>query len=118
MLFSDKYVALCAKTGKAITTVATDLGYSRTSGLNWAAGATPRKTTIKQIADYFGVTVEYLSNDEEKPPAPEGGGLSEKEWELIKLFRNAPVGYQDSAFHLLESAPPVEPVPGEDGSGG
>ena len=67
-MFSDNYIALCAKNGEHVTAVAEKLGFSRSAGLKWANGSVPRKSTLKRIADYFGVTVDELIN--ENPSAP------------------------------------------------
>ena len=67
-MFSDNYIALCAKNGEHVTAVAEKLGFSRSAGIKWVNGSVPRKSTLKRIADYFGVTVDELIN--EKPSAP------------------------------------------------
>ena len=41
--------------------VAKDLGFSRTTFVSWRAGKyTPKLDKLKKIADYFGVSVDYL----------------------------------------------------------
>ena len=41
------------------------LGLAGSTGTDWKKGATPRASTLRAIADYFGVSVEYLTNDED-----------------------------------------------------
>lgn len=62
-MFSDNYIALCARNGEHITAVAEKLGYSRSAGIKWANGSMPRKSTLKRIADYFGVPVDALTGE-------------------------------------------------------
>lgn len=59
-MFSDNYINLCASKIETVTTVAEHIGLSRTAGQKWANGSVPRKTTLKRIADYFGITVDEL----------------------------------------------------------
>lgn len=61
-MFSDNYIALCARNGEYVTAVAERLGLSRSAGLKWANGSIPRKATMKRIADYFHVSAEELEN--------------------------------------------------------
>ena len=84
-MFSDNYINLCAQRGKHVTTVAEELGYSRTAGKKWAEGSVPRRTTLIKIANYFGVTTETLMGNK-KAPAQAGERGEESEWELIKAF--------------------------------
>ena len=46
------------------------MGFSKTAVTNWKNGGIPRDTGLRKIADYFGVTVDYLLvKEEEKPTA-------------------------------------------------
>ena len=66
MLFYDKINELCSKRGISITALAIELGLSKGTPTNWKKMTKPpRANTLKAIADYFGVTVEYLMSDEE-----------------------------------------------------
>lgn len=72
MVFYDKFVELCATVGKAPSAVALEIGCSKPMVTNWKQrGSTPTDTNLKKIADYFGVTVDYLlGNEEKKAPEP------------------------------------------------
>ncbi len=60
-MFYEKITELCAQKGIAVTTLASNLGFSKSVVTNWKrSGATPRPSTIKKIADYFGVDVSYF----------------------------------------------------------
>lgn len=108
-MFSDNYVNLCIKHGKHVTTVAEELGFSRTSGMKWASGSIPRKTTVKKIADYFGITVDELMDGEtKKAPAKIDERRIEDEKKLtmlVSLFeRLSPEDQNDVIFELLQKA--------------
>ena len=71
-MFYDVFVELCAKSGKAPSAVALELGCSKSMVSGWKTrGTSPTDTNLRKIADYFGVTVEYLLGEQtEKAPAP------------------------------------------------
>lgn len=112
-MFSDNFVKLCARKGIHPTTVAEILGYSRTTGSKWCNGATPRKTTLQKIADYFGVTVDALLEDEtKKAPVTKDERRDVRQAEderklsmLVSLFeRLSPEDQNDVLFDLLQKA--------------
>lgn len=60
-MFIDVYKDLCARNGKAVTTVARELGISSRTAADWVTkGSEPRPSTKKKIADYFGVDVSVF----------------------------------------------------------
>ena len=67
--------------------------------------ASPNPDTIKKIADFFDVSIDYLlgKTDIKKAPSDEDAGLSAEEAELIELFRNASPALQDAALRVLEA---------------
>ena len=51
--------------------VAKEAGVTQTALSNWKTGkSTPTTKTLQKIADYFGVTIDYLMNGEEKDTEP------------------------------------------------
>lgn len=70
-MFWNKFVALCAEKGKKPNPVAKELGFSSGSVTSWKQGATPHDTTLKKIADYFGVTVDDLLAEPSPSPVDE-----------------------------------------------
>lgn len=78
-MFYSNYVKLCSKINKSPSAVGEELGFTRASVTGWGNGATPRKSSLIKIADYFGVTVTELMSgvgEQEKAPATKGEGLS------------------------------------------
>lgn len=64
---------LLQKYGVTSYKVAKDAGVTQTALSNWKSGkSTPTVKTLQKIADYFGVTVDYLmTGKEETPPEPQ-----------------------------------------------
>lgn len=64
MQFYDKVSALCLERGISITAMATELGISKGTPSNWKAmDKPPRADTVKKVADFFGVSVDYFKDD-------------------------------------------------------
>lgn len=59
-MFWDNLIKLCNDAGVSPNGVCNDLGLSNATATKWKSGAIPRNSTLKKIADYFGVTVDYL----------------------------------------------------------
>mgnify|MGYP002770071171 CR=1 FL=1 len=86
-MFYSNYVKLCSKINKSPSAVGEELGFTRASVTGWGNGATPRKSSLIKIADYFGVTVTELMDgvgEQENAPATEGEGSKEAASNFIK----------------------------------
>ena len=59
-MFFDKYTELCKRKGKTPTGVAIELNVSRATVNYWKNGNVPKQDTLIKIANYFGVSVDYL----------------------------------------------------------
>lgn len=89
-MFYSNYVKLCSKINKSPSAVGEELGFTRASVTGWGNGATPRKSSLIKIADYFGVTVTELMSgvgEQEKAPATEGEGYDDK---ITRLYTQLP----------------------------
>ena len=111
MTFHDRVNALCAERGISITKLASELGFSSSTPNNWRDMAgLPRAKTVKAVADYFGVSVDYLKGDDaavetvqdnhgiigptHAPVTIVNGNerkLSEQEMELLSIFEQLSV---------------------------
>ena len=70
-MFYDLFCELCKKKGVSPTKATVEIGLSRTIGTKWkTTGATPQGETLSKIADYFGVSVDYLLGNEPKAKTP------------------------------------------------
>lgn len=89
-MFYSNYVKLCSKLNKSPSAVGEELGFTRASVTGWGNGATPRKSSLIKIADYFGVTVAELMagiGEQENAPATEGEGYDDK---ITRLYTQLP----------------------------
>lgn len=60
-MFYEIYKDLCMKIGKSPSAVAEELGINKSNVSNWKNnGYQPRGEALSKIADYFGVTTDYL----------------------------------------------------------
>lgn len=70
-MFYDKYVKLCASIKKSPSAVAEEVGVKRSNVTHWKAGRnSPSDVTMARIAEYFGVSVSYLKDEEEQKESP------------------------------------------------
>lgn len=66
-MFYDVYVELCHNNGKSPSAVAQELGINKSNVSNWKNnGYTPRGAVLNKIAEYFGVSIDYLLGKEQK----------------------------------------------------
>lgn len=87
-MFYDVYCKLCEENGEKPFSLPLKLGMKSNSAVaQWKNGSISRVAMLEKIADYFGVTVRYLLDGEEKEkPAPsERDGVED---ELIRAKRH------------------------------
>jgi len=66
-VFFDTFKALCDKKGVSCKRAVIDMGLSNSLATKWKnTGATPQGETLGKIAEYFGVSVDYLLGGEQK----------------------------------------------------
>jgi transcriptional regulator with XRE-family HTH domain len=89
-VFYENFLALCAKTRKTPSGVACAIGLSNAAASGWKKGKTPNDTTLLKIADYFGVSVETLTEDQKEKPVPsEEDELSELQTKVLQKVKKA-----------------------------
>lgn len=59
-MFWNQFESLCRERGEKPTPVVKKLGLPAGSVTSWKNGRVPRHETLLKIADYFGVSVDYL----------------------------------------------------------
>ena len=67
-MFKENFIRLCNQKGVAPTVVCTSVGLSDAAFSKWTDDSVPRKATLQRIADYFGVTTDYLLNGPKAEP--------------------------------------------------
>lgn len=71
--FYNNFVKLCKEKGLKPSRAGIEAGIPKQTVSNWKAGRKPSDTYIAQLAEYFGVPVEYFSEEApetEKSPVP------------------------------------------------
>lgn len=68
-MFKENFIRLCNERHIAPTAVCKAIGLSNAVFTAWDENSVPRQATLLRIADYFGVSVEYLLNGQEKKPS-------------------------------------------------
>lgn len=59
-MFYDRFVELCKARGISPAAVTREIGLNNSSPTAWKRGAIPNSKTLQKLADYFGVSVDYL----------------------------------------------------------
>lgn len=90
-MFYQQLSALCSDRDIKITNLVSILGISSGNLSKWKAGGTPKGDTLVKVADYFGVSVDYLLG---RTPTPSPARQVEStftpaEQELVGRYRRA-----------------------------
>lgn len=64
-VFYDVFIKLCEQKRMSPAAVTRELGLNNSSSTAWKRGATPKSNTLQKIADYFGVSLSCLLDQEE-----------------------------------------------------
>lgn len=85
----DKFCDLCSQKGVSPSKAAMDAGFSKSLISKWKSKQeiVPSSEVLQKIADYFGVSVDYLLGKEKQPT--QNGELSDEEKAMLDLFRQA-----------------------------
>lgn len=83
-MFFNRFKTLCDERNISVYRACTDIGLNRSAVAKWKTGGKPNGTTAAKLAEYFGVTTDYLlEQTDEKVPA--GNGRREVSDEDIKF---------------------------------
>lgn len=63
-MFYTRFKELCDEKGVRPTAVMRQIGISPSSPGRWKTGSVPYGDTVRKLADYFGVTADYLLHGE------------------------------------------------------
>lgn len=111
-MFWDNFYSLCHENKKSPNAIAKELGISSGAITSWKKGKVPHHNTLLKIAQYFGVTVDYLlgntdqRGDKEKTPSKlwEGEEMSDREKQLWDLWHRVPDEQKPHILALIQSA--------------
>ena len=78
-MFFDQFKQLCDSAGKSPSAVGRELGISSGAVSMWKTGARrPRTDQLQKIADYFGVSIDYLLGIEKAATLSDDGWSAQK----------------------------------------
>lgn len=80
----ERFYNECKKRGITPNSLAKELNISQPTMSGWKKGSPPNSERLEAIADYFGVTTDYLLGRSGADPE-----LPEDERELLKCYRRA-----------------------------
>lgn len=79
-MFFTRFKQLCDQRNISVYRACTDIGLNRSAVNKWKNGGKPNGSTAARLADYFGVTTDYLlGQSEEKTPADKLRVVSDEE---------------------------------------
>lgn len=84
----DKFCDLCSQKGVSPSKAAMDAGFSKSLISKWKANQeiVPSSEVLQKIADYFGVSVDYLLGKEKQPTDGELHPANKKLMELSRTL--------------------------------
>ena len=92
MSFAQRLSELMASRTLTNYQLAKDLDIHPTTVANWLAGKAPRKKTLALLAEYFGVSTDYLlGNEQKEKPATDGQAINEEALKLALFGGNTDV---------------------------
>lgn len=101
----NKICELLKQQGKKQKDLTDFLGITKNSFTDWKSGRIKSYTKhLPEIAEFLGVSTDYLLGIEKNSPSSEENGLSASQRELIALFDSAPPELQAAALAVLKSA--------------
>jgi repressor LexA len=108
-MFWKNFIQLCENNNKKPTAVIVELELSRGSVTHWKNGKIPSSYNLKKIADYFGVSVEYLMREEDNAPtiASETQPLDRENLRMVPLYETVAAGFSAYASTDVQDYMPV-----------
>lgn len=101
MDFYNRFIRLCNEKGVKPSPMLESIGIQKTAATNWKnRRSKPTHANLQKIADYFGVTVEYLrgENENKKTPSP---NLTE-DYTTFAVIGEVAAGYDSIAIEDWE----------------
>ena len=79
-MFFNRFRALCEQKQISVYRACTDIGLNRSAVAKWKGGGKPNGSTAAKLAEYFGVTTDYLlGQSEQKTPGETSRVVSDEE---------------------------------------
>ena len=79
-MFFNRFKQLCDRKNISVYRACTDIGLNRSAVAKWKNGGKPNGSTAAKLAEYFGVTTDYLlGQSEESVPAEKTRAITDEE---------------------------------------
>lgn len=108
MTFYQKLSNICYEKGTNVTRVATSLGFAASAGTTWKRMAgLPRNSTLKKIADYFGMTTGELLEGVDAPidyDKVDTSAFNQQVWQTMLIKNNYDTHKAIDAYLNFEKA--------------
>ena len=79
-MFFNRFKQLCDQNAVSVYRACTDIGLNRSAVAKWKNGGKPNGSTAAKLAEYFGVTTDYLlGQSEERMPGAASRVISDEE---------------------------------------
>ena len=88
-MFYDTFLYLCNQHGISPSAAVVDMGFQKSVATRWKNGTVPRDANLMKVADYFGVTTDYLLSGETKK-SPDNMSEDEEMMEYLNELKNNP----------------------------
>ena len=102
-MFWENFLKLCNAKGVTPNGVAKKIGIASCSVTSWKNGGVPRDSTLLKIAEFFGVSVDYLLGVEDEKKPPEKEVLPEGLDDLAELYAKLTPEMRETMAALLSS---------------
>lgn len=76
MVFWERFYDLCIQRNTKPNVVCKELNLSNATSTHWKNGKIPNGETLQNLADYFGVTTDYLLGRTDSPTPPKTVGVT------------------------------------------
>lgn len=96
----ERIKALCKQNNITIQKLEKELGFGNGTIRRWDT-TKPASEKVSAVASFFGVTVEYIQDSEQKQPAG-FGELSTGEINLIEAFRDIPDAEKQTFLRMIQ----------------
>ncbi len=101
-MFYDIILKLCKEKNVKITNVVKELHMSSGNMNRWKNGIIPHGDNLKKLADYFGVSVDYLLGNNESSSPLVKDSISETEQLILSKFRSLTSHQQEKVIYYMD----------------
>ena len=108
-MFKENFIKLCNQKKESPSFVCKKVGITPATFSGWNENSIPRRATLQRIADYFGVSIDYLLRETEgqepllfldAPDVRPDDALDAYEQKLIQMFRQTSI---DGKIRILNT---------------